>query len=57
MQQKAELFAQFTRDIYPLFVAGTLLPIIHATYPLSDALKAQDAMALDEHFGKFLLHP
>ena len=57
VEQKAELFEQFRRDIYPLFAAGTLRPIIHATYPLSDALNAQDTMARDEHFGKFLLHP
>jgi NADPH:quinone reductase len=57
LQQKAELFEQFRRDVYPLFVAGTLQPIIHATFPLSDALIAQDTMARDKHFGKFILHP
>ncbi|MCP1174910.1 zinc-binding dehydrogenase [Ralstonia chuxiongensis] len=57
VEQKAALFEQFRRDVYPLFVAGTLLPVIHAAYPLSDALNAQDTMARDEHFGKFLLHP
>lgn len=57
LEQKVELFAQFTRDIFPLFDAGTLRPVIQATYPLSEALKAQEAMALDQHLGKILLHP
>ncbi len=57
VEQKAELFSQFRKEIYPLFAAGTLLPIIHAKYPLADALRAQDAMALDQHLGKFILNP
>lgn len=57
LDQKAELFSRFVHDIYPLFDAGTLRPLIHATYPLADAQRAQDAMALDEHLGKFILHP
>jgi len=57
LEQKAELFSQFVRDIFPLLEAGTLRPIIQAAYPLKDALKAQDTMALDQHLGKILLHP
>ncbi|MCR4471557.1 MULTISPECIES: zinc-binding dehydrogenase [unclassified Burkholderia] len=57
VQQKSELFTQFRRDVYPLFESGAVLPIIQTTYPLAEALEAQDAMARDEHFGKILLHP
>lgn len=56
-EQKAALFSQFRRDTFPLFERGTLRPIIQATYPLAEALKAQDSMALDQHLGKILLHP
>jgi NADPH:quinone reductase-like Zn-dependent oxidoreductase len=51
------LFSRFRHDIYPLFESGTLRPLIHATYPLSEAARAQDAMALDQHLGKIILHP
>lgn len=57
IEQKAELFAEFRRDVYPLFVDGSIKPYIAATYPLSEASAAQDAMAEDKHFGKILLHP
>ncbi|TPQ38351.1 MULTISPECIES: zinc-binding dehydrogenase [Cupriavidus] len=57
VEEKTELFAQFRRDVYPLFVNGTLVPYIAATYHLSEAAAAQDAMAEDKHFGKILLHP
>ncbi|WP_236702189.1 zinc-binding dehydrogenase [Cupriavidus basilensis] len=57
IEQKTALFAEFARDVYPFFVSGALVPVIAATYPLSEALTAQDAMAEDKHFGKILLHP
>jgi NADPH:quinone reductase-like Zn-dependent oxidoreductase len=57
LEQRAVLFSRFRHDIYPLFESGTLRPLIHATYPLSEASRAQDAMALDQHLGKIILHP
>ena len=57
LEQKAELFSRFQQEMYPLFEAGTLRPLIYATYELADALRAQDTMALDQHLGKIILHP
>ena len=34
---------------------GRLVPVIDSVYPLADAEKAQDNMALGQHFGKLLL--
>ncbi|MCX5542136.1 zinc-binding dehydrogenase [Paraburkholderia sp. CNPSo 3076] len=57
LQQKAELFSEFRRDIYPLFESGKLTPLIQTVYPLADALRAQEDIALDRHLGKMILHP
>jgi NADPH:quinone reductase-like Zn-dependent oxidoreductase len=57
LEQKAELFQAFTRDMFPFFESGALRPIVQRTYPLAQAAAAQSAMALDEHLGKIVLHP
>ncbi|MCO4878301.1 zinc-binding dehydrogenase [Paraburkholderia caribensis] len=57
IEQKAELFMQFQKDVFPLFLEGKISPIIEKSYPLSEAEAAQDEIAQDTHLGKFLLHP
>ncbi|WP_068119517.1 NAD(P)H-quinone oxidoreductase [Tropicimonas marinistellae] len=48
--------AQSLRDnVWPLFAAGNLTPVTHATLPLSDAAEAHRMMESARHHGKILL--
>jgi NADPH:quinone reductase-like Zn-dependent oxidoreductase len=53
--QKAAVGQSAMRDLAPLIEAGTLCPIIDRTYPLAEALAAQDYMRSNRHFGKIVL--
>jgi len=45
------------RAVLKMVGEGRLQPVIHATYPLSDAADAQLVLENREQFGKVLLHP
>ena len=53
--QKAVIAAGLRERIWPLLDAGTVKPIIHATFPLDDAQKAHEMMESSSHLGKILL--
>ncbi|KPH81216.1 NAD(P)H-quinone oxidoreductase [Bosea vaviloviae] len=52
---KAEIAAQLRRDVWPLLEAGTVKPIIHATFPLEQARQAHELMESSAHLGKIML--
>jgi len=52
---KAAAFAEIQTHIMPKVVAGEISPIIHAVYPLAEALAAQELMQSGAHSGKILL--
>jgi NADPH2:quinone reductase len=41
--------------VWPLFESGKLKPVVHATFPLSDAAKAHAMMEAGDHVGKIIL--
>ena len=53
--QKAEVAAALRAKVWPLLEAGTVAPIIHATFPLAEARQAQEMMEASTHLGKILL--
>lgn len=53
--QKAEIAAGLRREIWPLLEAGTVKPVIHATFPLEEARKAHELMESSAHLGKIIL--
>jgi len=55
--EKASIIKQFEQTVVPLFAAGTIKPLIHATYPLSQAAEAHELMENGGHFGKIVLSP
>ena len=55
--EKAAIIAQFEQNVLPLFAAGTIAPLVDATFPLSEAAKAHDLMEQGGHFGKIVLLP
>ncbi|MCU1458084.1 MAG: putative quinone oxidoreductase, family [Actinomycetia bacterium] len=57
VEEKAAATAAFTRDVVPLLAAGTVAPVIEATYPLAKAEDAYARLASDATFGKIVLTP
>lgn len=53
--EKAAAFAEIQTHIMPKVLAGEINPIIHAVYPLAEALAAQALMQSGTHSGKILL--
>lgn len=54
---KAEIVAQFTNAVVPLFETGAIEPLIHTVLPLAEAAEAHRMMEASEHFGKIVLKP
>ena len=55
--EKASIIRQFEQTVMPLFAQGTITPLIHATFPLSEAAQGHDLMEQGGHFGKIVLLP
>jgi NADPH2:quinone reductase len=53
--QKAEIAAALRAKVWPLFEAGTVKPVIHATLPLAEAARAHAMMEESRHIGKIVL--
>lgn len=53
--EKAAIAQGLLRDVWPLLDAGTIRPVIHATFPLEEARKAHELMESSAHLGKILL--
>ena len=52
---KAEIAQHLRRDVWPLLEAGTVRPVIHATFPLEQARQAHELMESSAHLGKIML--
>ena len=53
--EKGVIAAALKQHVWPLLEAGTISPLIHATFPLKDAAAAHRAMESGEHIGKLVL--
>ncbi len=54
-EEKIELTAAFRQNVWPAFADGTLEPIIHETFPVSQAQKAHDLLHSNDTIGKVVL--
>lgn len=52
---KAEIAVQLRQKVWPLLENGSVKPVIHSTFPLSDAADAQRLMESSQHIGKIIL--
>ncbi len=57
VDEKASIIKQFEQTVMPLFACGTILPLIHASFALSEAAQAHELMEQGGHFGKITLLP
>ncbi len=55
LAQKTAIAAGLREKVWPLYDAGTVKPIIHATFPLEAARQAHEMMEASTHLGKILL--
>lgn len=55
VEEKGAIAAALAREVWPLLEAGTIRPIVHATFPLTDAAAAHRLMESSEHVGKIVL--
>jgi putative PIG3 family NAD(P)H quinone oxidoreductase len=53
--QKAAVAAGVLQNVWPLFAAGRVRPIIHAEFPLAEAAAAHRLMESSGHIGKIVL--
>ena len=53
--EKAAIALALERAVWPLFAAGRIRPIIHATFPLAQAADAHALMESSVHTGKIVL--
>ncbi|WP_054812950.1 NAD(P)H-quinone oxidoreductase [Nocardia arizonensis] len=52
---KAEVVAEVRRHLWPLILAGTIVPVIHAELPIAEAAAAHRLLDSSEAFGKVTL--
>ncbi|MGR9086214.1 MAG: NAD(P)H-quinone oxidoreductase [Gammaproteobacteria bacterium] len=52
---KARLARELFENVWPLLNYGQIRPIIHTTFPLSEAAKAHELMESSLHIGKIIL--
>ena len=55
VEEKAAIAQALLKNVWPLLEAGKVRPIIHATFPLADAVKAHELMETSTHIGKIML--
>jgi len=52
---KGAIARALREKVWPLLEAGTIKPVIHATFPLAEAAKAHAMLEAGEHIGKIVL--
>ena len=54
-EAKTAIAGDLRREVWPLLDAGTVKPVIHATFPLAEAAAAHELMESSAHIGKIVL--
>ena len=55
VHEKGAIAIALEREVWPLIEAGTIRPVIHATFPLTQAADAHRLMEAGSHIGKIVL--
>jgi NADPH:quinone reductase-like Zn-dependent oxidoreductase len=55
LHEKGAIASALEREVWPLLEAGTIRPIIHASFPLTRAADAHRMMEAGSHIGKIVL--
>ncbi len=54
-EEKAEIVARTVEHVWPMFAAGSVRPIVHATFPLAEVAQAHQVLEDSTHIGKVVL--
>lgn len=54
---KSRVCAELEREVWPLFAAGKLRPVVEKVLPMNDAVMAHRLLEAGGHIGKILLRP
>lgn len=52
---KQDIAQRLERDLWPLVAVGSMVPVIHAEFPLEQAAQAHALMEQGAHMGKIVL--
>lgn len=55
VERKAQIARQLEQQVWPLFAAGKIKPVIDSLYPMENVAEAHRRMESGEHIGKILL--
>jgi len=55
VEQKSQIAQALKREVWPLLEAGKIKPVIHSTFPLTEAAAAHRLMESSQHIGKIIL--
>ncbi|GLV83543.1 NAD(P)H quinone oxidoreductase [Streptomyces lavendulae subsp. lavendulae] len=55
LEEKAAIVAAVREHVWPLIASGRVRPVVHATYPMSQAPEAHRVLESSAHVGKVLL--
>ncbi|MFF7948538.1 quinone oxidoreductase family protein [Streptomyces griseorubiginosus] len=56
-RERPELYERWRRELWRMFSAGTLRPVVHGEFALEDAAKAHAAIESRSNLGKVVLRP
>ncbi|MFF2193318.1 NAD(P)H-quinone oxidoreductase [Streptomyces sp. NPDC058157] len=55
LEEKAAIIAAVREHVWPLIDSGRVRPVVHATYPVTEAAEAHRVLEASTHVGKLLL--
>jgi NADPH:quinone reductase-like Zn-dependent oxidoreductase len=55
IEEKGRIARALEKRVWPLIERGAVRPVIHATFPLTDAAAAHEALERGDHIGKIVL--
>ena len=54
-ENKAQIAGELGKQVWPLIEEGKIKPVIHTTFPLTDAAEGHRLMESATHVGKIIL--
>lgn len=55
LENKAAIVREVEKNVWPAIAEGKVKPVIHKSFPLSEAADAHELMESSNHVGKILL--
>lgn len=56
-RERPELYERWRRELWRMFLDGTLRPVVHGEFALEDAARAHEVIESRSNLGKVVLRP